>query len=74
MSLPPTPLAPAHALPELPSGQLPLAHWGVIQITGADAASFIHGQLSNDFVLLPDGGARLAALCADHALDLRAHG
>jgi len=36
---------------------------GVIQITGADAASFIHGQLSNDFVLLPDGGARLAALC-----------
>ena len=63
MSLPPTSLAPAQALPELPSGQLPLAHWGVIQITGADAASFIHGQLSNDFVLLPDGGARLAALC-----------
>ena len=63
MSLPSTPLTTPKPLPDLPSGHAPLAHLGVIQITGADAASFIHGQLSNDFVLLPDGGARLAALC-----------
>ena len=63
MSLPSTPLITPQSLPDIPSGHAPLAHLGVIQITGADAASFIHGQLSNDFVLLPDGGARLAALC-----------
>ena len=63
MSLPSTPLITPQPLPDIPSGHAPLAHLGVIQITGADAASFIHGQLSNDFVLLPDGGTRLAALC-----------
>ena len=63
MSLPSTPLITPQPLSDIPSGHAPLAHLGVIQITGADAASFIHGQLSNDFVLLPDGGARLAALC-----------
>jgi len=62
MSLPSTPHTPT-VLPDLPSGQAHLGHLGLIHITGADAASFIHGQLSNDFVLLPDGGARLAALC-----------
>ncbi|MFA7624185.1 MAG: folate-binding protein [Pusillimonas sp.] len=35
----------------------------VIEATGADAAAFLHGQLSNDISGLPDGTACLAAYC-----------
>ena len=45
------------------SGASPLPHWGVIRARGADAAQFIHGQLSQDFVLLGPDQARLAAFC-----------
>ncbi|RZI97619.1 MAG: folate-binding protein [Variovorax sp.] len=44
-------------------GVAPLTHLGVIQAVGPDAASFLHGQLTQDFVLLKPEEARLAALC-----------
>lgn len=40
-----------------------LSHWGVIRVAGADAASFLHGQMTQDFALLGMGEARLAAFC-----------
>ncbi len=36
----------------------------VIRATGAEAASFLQGQLSNDFVLLPANQWQLAAYCS----------
>ncbi|QDL54633.1 YgfZ/GcvT domain-containing protein [Rhodoferax aquaticus] len=36
---------------------------GVIRVDGEDGAKFIHGQLSNDFLLLDTTQARLAAFC-----------
>lgn len=45
-------------------GAAPLAHWGVIRAQGADAAAFLHGQLTNDFSLLDDSHARLAGYCS----------
>ena len=47
----------------LPNGVAALTHLGVIQITGEDAAKFIHGQLTQDFSLLDQTEARLAAFC-----------
>src|SRR3954451_13166241 len=44
-------------------GVAPLPHLGVIRAQGADAASFLHGQLTQDFALLGAGEARLAAFC-----------
>lgn len=44
-------------------GVSPLAHLGVILAEGPDAASFLHGQLTQDFALLGASEARLAALC-----------
>ena len=44
-------------------GVAPLTHLGVIQAVGPDAASFLHGQLTQDFMLLKPDEARLAALC-----------
>jgi folate-binding protein YgfZ len=40
-----------------------LDHLGVIEATGADAVSFLHGQLTQDLALLDANHARLAALC-----------
>lgn len=40
-----------------------LSHLGVIRAQGEDAASFLQGQLTHDFLLLPDDAARLAAYC-----------
>ncbi|MBP7565701.1 MAG: folate-binding protein YgfZ [Burkholderiaceae bacterium] len=57
----------SHALPAfspLPSGIAALPHLGVIRAAGEDAAKFLHGQLTQDFLLLPQGQARLAALCS----------
>ncbi|WP_313070217.1 folate-binding protein [Melaminivora sp.] len=48
--------------PPLPSGAAALAHLGVIRVAGEDAATFLHGQLSQDFALLDPHHARLAAL------------
>ena len=41
----------------------PLSYLGVIRAEGPDAASFLHGQLTQDFALLGSSEARLAALC-----------
>jgi len=69
MSQPPHALAdapPAHGTDYDPSGWsgiAPLPGWGLIAAEGPDAASFLHNQLSNDFALLGQAEARLAALC-----------
>jgi tRNA-modifying protein YgfZ len=44
-------------------GVAPLHHLGVIRVQGEDAAKFLQGQLTQDFVLLGQGEARLAAFC-----------
>ena len=46
-----------------PSGLLRLVDWGVIRAHGADAGSFLQGQLTNDVLLAP-GEARLAGYCS----------
>ncbi len=51
------------AMTELLNGVAPLSHLGVIRAQGEDAASFLHGQLTNDFALLKLDQARLAAFC-----------
>ncbi|MDE2416266.1 MAG: folate-binding protein YgfZ [Burkholderiales bacterium] len=48
----------------LASGVALLSHLGVIRISGEDAARFIHGQLTQDFSLLGQDQARLAAFCS----------
>ncbi|HSI52449.1 MAG TPA: folate-binding protein [Ramlibacter sp.] len=45
------------------NGVTALPHLGVICVEGEDAASFLQGQLTQDFTLLEPGGARLAAYC-----------
>ncbi|EAR21459.1 CAF17-like 4Fe-4S cluster assembly/insertion protein YgfZ [Nitrococcus mobilis] len=40
-----------------------LSDWGVIHVHGADAAAFLHSQLSNDIQSLDTANARLAAYC-----------
>jgi folate-binding protein YgfZ len=44
-------------------GVAPLPHLGVIRVQGADAGSFLHGQLTQDFAQLGEAQARLAAFC-----------
>ncbi len=41
-----------------------LSHLGVIRVEGDDAAKFLHGQLTQDFSLLGQDQARLAAFCS----------
>ncbi|RTL46954.1 MAG: folate-binding protein [Burkholderiales bacterium] len=45
------------------TSQLRLTDWGVIRAHGTDAASFLHGQLTQDFALLDRDHARLAGFC-----------
>ncbi|MFM0738527.1 folate-binding protein [Paraburkholderia xenovorans] len=69
--------APAAALPVLPrpaadefdaalqhGAYMPLTQFGVIDATGDDAASFLHGQLTNDTQHLDAAVARLAGYCS----------
>ena len=46
------------------NGWTALTDWGVIQVQGADAATFLHQQLSQDFLLVKPLTARLAAYCS----------
>jgi folate-binding protein YgfZ len=46
------------------NGVAALPHLGVIRAQGADSASFLQGQLTNDFALLGTSEARLAAFCS----------
>ena len=50
--------------PSSPAGSCRLNDWGVIRAQGADAASFLHGQLTQDMQSLQPGQARLAGLCS----------
>lgn len=51
-------------IPAMPqTSLLRLSDWGVIRAQGADAASFLHGQLTQDFALLDREHARLAGFC-----------
>lgn len=52
---------PFDALPT--SGAAPLAHWQVVRASGADAVSFLQGQLTHDLALLAPEAARLNAYC-----------
>ena len=47
-----------------PDGAAALAHWGVIRARGADAAAFLHGQLTNDVQALDACRACLAGYCS----------
>lgn len=44
-------------------GAVKLSHWGVIRAQGDDAATFLHGQLSQDVKTLSANQARLGAFC-----------
>lgn len=46
------------------NGVAALPHLGVIRVQGEDAARFLHGQLTQDFMLLGASEARLAAFCS----------
>ncbi|AOW13306.1 folate-binding protein [Hydrogenophaga crassostreae] len=54
----PSPIQPEH------HGAVRCAHLGVIRVVGEDAAQFLHGQLTHDFVLLDTQHARLASFCS----------
>lgn len=41
-----------------------LDDWGVIQVQGDDATTFLQGQLTNDVALMPVGHARLSGYCS----------
>lgn len=57
------PAAFAADLP-LPDGAAALTHWGLIRAQGADAAAFLHGQLTQDTAGLDLDHARLAGYCS----------
>ncbi len=46
------------------NGVVRLAHWGVIRARGADAARFLHGQLTSDMLNLGTGRAVPAGFCS----------
>ena len=46
------------------AGTVRLSHWGVIRAHGAEAASFLQGQLTNDVATLDSSHARLAGFCS----------
>ena len=48
----------------LPQGVVRLNDWGVIRATGAEARSFLHGQLTQDILNLDGANARLAGYCS----------
>lgn len=52
------------AAPALAQGAIRLADWGVIRAQGADAASFLHGQLTQDVLQLDEARVRLAGYCS----------
>ena len=56
-------IQPNTASPQL-RGVAPVPHLGVIRVEGLDAATFLQGQLTQDFVLLKDNEAHLAGFCS----------
>ena len=53
---------PATGLP--PEGAARLTDWGLIRVSGPDARSFLHGQLTQDVLQLSPGRAALAGYCS----------
>ena len=53
-----------HGMSDSLHGVTPLPHLGIIRVEGEDAAKFLQGQLTQDFVLLGAAQARLAAFCS----------
>ena len=49
---------------QLLDGVSPLSHLGVVRVEGDEAAKFLQGQLTQDFMLLGPDQARLAAFCS----------
>ena len=48
----------------MPSPAAPPLHaWGLLEVAGADAAEFLHGQFTSDLRRLPEGRAQLSAYC-----------
>lgn len=47
-----------------PHGACALPDWGVLRASGADAANFLHGQLTQDITGLSMNEARLAGYCS----------
>jgi folate-binding protein YgfZ len=45
-------------------GVAPLTHLGLIRAQGEEAAKFLHNQLTQDFLLMGAGEARLAGFCS----------
>jgi tRNA-modifying protein YgfZ len=50
--------------PTLLDGSAPLTHLGLIRARGADAAKFLHSQLTSDFSMLGLSQVRLAGFCS----------
>ncbi len=53
-----------NANPAALSGIAPLGYLGCIRVSGPDAATFLHSQLTNDFTRLGPTRARLAGFCS----------
>ncbi|HDR9058480.1 TPA: folate-binding protein YgfZ [Burkholderia vietnamiensis] len=49
---------------DAPAACMPLAQFGVIDVAGDDAATFLHGQLTNDIEHLDAASARVAGYCS----------
>jgi tRNA-modifying protein YgfZ len=56
--------AMSDTLTPTPHGALRLADWGLLRARGADARSFLHGQLTQDVLHLQPGQARLGGYCS----------
>ncbi|MCI1192078.1 folate-binding protein [Calidifontimicrobium sp. SYSU G02091] len=60
-----SPAAAVLPMPMIPAdGAVALTHWGLISAQGADAARFLHSQLTQDVEHLDSGHARLAGYCS----------
>jgi folate-binding protein YgfZ len=65
MTTHPTPATGTGLAPQpTEGGACRLADWGLIRARGADAATFLHGQLTQDVTHLQPGQVRLAGYCS----------
>lgn len=57
-------MAASVRLPPMPPLPAPPLHaWGLLEVSGADAGAFLHGQFTSDLNRLPEGRAQLSAYC-----------
>jgi folate-binding protein YgfZ len=50
-------------VPPQGASMVDLSHMGLIEVNGAEAATFLHAQLTNDVLALPDGHAQWNGWC-----------